>query len=64
MQKSSKKKQKCPKCNGFLVVPPNKESIYCTNCGWTHYLGLDSSPEERAKEIPTPTKRGKNGRFK
>ena len=46
------------------MVPPDKECIYCTNCGWTHYLGLDSTPEERAKEIPTSTKRGKSGRFK
>ena len=60
MQKLSKKKQRCPKCNGFLVIPSNKESIHCTNCGWTHYLGLDVSAEDRAKEVPMSKQERKN----
>ena len=64
MKKSNKKKQRCPKCDGFLVIPSNRESIQCTNCGWTHYLGLDISAKERAKEVPTSKKKGKGGPFK
>ena len=64
MQKSNNKKQRCPQCDGFLVIPSNRESIQCTNCGWTHYLGLDISAKERAKEVPTSKKKGKGGPFK